>query len=141
MSLINCPECQKEISDKAASCPHCGYPIENNQSRTPDYIKNINGKDYDLRNIADFMNQNKKIQAIHELRVMTGLSPREVLDYLDKTNWKDLNSSALRCPMCNSSDIEAISGFKKGASALAFGAFAANTVLSKYKCKKCGHKF
>jgi hypothetical protein len=25
MALINCPECKKEISDKAASCPHCGF--------------------------------------------------------------------------------------------------------------------
>lgn len=27
MALINCPECGKEISDKAMSCPYCGYPI------------------------------------------------------------------------------------------------------------------
>ena len=27
MALINCPECGKEISDKAASCPHCGNPM------------------------------------------------------------------------------------------------------------------
>lgn len=25
MALINCPECNKEISDKAKVCPHCGY--------------------------------------------------------------------------------------------------------------------
>lgn len=25
MALINCPECGKSISDKAHSCPHCGY--------------------------------------------------------------------------------------------------------------------
>ncbi len=25
--LINCKECGHQISDKAASCPHCGYPI------------------------------------------------------------------------------------------------------------------
>lgn len=28
MALIKCPECGKEISDKAASCIHCGCPIE-----------------------------------------------------------------------------------------------------------------
>lgn len=28
MALINCPECNKEISDKAASCPNCGFPIQ-----------------------------------------------------------------------------------------------------------------
>ena len=27
MSLITCPECGKEISDKANFCPSCGYPI------------------------------------------------------------------------------------------------------------------
>lgn len=30
MALIKCPECGKEISDKAESCPHCGYPITGN---------------------------------------------------------------------------------------------------------------
>ena len=27
MSLINCPECKREISDQTISCPHCGYPM------------------------------------------------------------------------------------------------------------------
>lgn len=26
--LISCPECNKQISDKAISCPSCGYPIQ-----------------------------------------------------------------------------------------------------------------
>lgn len=25
MALIKCPECGKEISDKAKACPECGY--------------------------------------------------------------------------------------------------------------------
>ena len=28
MAIIACPECGKEISDKAKSCPHCGYVLE-----------------------------------------------------------------------------------------------------------------
>ena len=28
MALINCPECNREISDKAASCPGCGAPVQ-----------------------------------------------------------------------------------------------------------------
>ena len=27
MAMIKCPECGREISDKAASCPGCGVPI------------------------------------------------------------------------------------------------------------------
>lgn len=26
MALVQCTECSREISDKAASCPHCGAP-------------------------------------------------------------------------------------------------------------------
>ena len=25
--LINCPECSRNLSDKADCCPHCGHPI------------------------------------------------------------------------------------------------------------------
>lgn len=27
MALISCPECQHQVSTKAAACPQCGYPI------------------------------------------------------------------------------------------------------------------
>jgi len=27
MALINCSECQREVSDKAINCPNCGNPI------------------------------------------------------------------------------------------------------------------
>lgn len=30
MALINCPECNKEISNSAKTCPHCGYKFKNN---------------------------------------------------------------------------------------------------------------
>lgn len=28
MALINCPECSKEVSDKADACVHCGCPLK-----------------------------------------------------------------------------------------------------------------
>ena len=33
MALIKCPECDGTVSDKAISCPHCGYPL--NAVQTP----------------------------------------------------------------------------------------------------------
>src|SRR5438132_10229457 len=33
MALIKCPECCNEVSDKATSCPKCGYPLL--QMRSP----------------------------------------------------------------------------------------------------------
>lgn len=35
MPLINCPECQKEISDQAPACPNCGYPLHRPQVQAP----------------------------------------------------------------------------------------------------------
>lgn len=35
MALIKCPECGKEISDKAGSCPNCGMPLSNTESNSP----------------------------------------------------------------------------------------------------------
>lgn len=31
--LINCPECELMVSDKAFSCPHCGYPMKGQKRR------------------------------------------------------------------------------------------------------------
>ena len=31
--LIKCPECELQVSDKALSCPHCGYPMKESASK------------------------------------------------------------------------------------------------------------
>ena len=31
MTLMRCPECRGQVSSRAGSCPHCGYPIEGDQ--------------------------------------------------------------------------------------------------------------
>lgn len=33
MALINCPECSKEVSDKATVCPSCAFPLVKQQQR------------------------------------------------------------------------------------------------------------
>ena len=37
MALINCPECGKEVSNVAESCPHCGYPIKRHIEKQNSY--------------------------------------------------------------------------------------------------------
>ncbi len=45
MALIKCPECQNEVSDKATSCPHCGFPIHNvEKNDNPEEVKTSQGK-------------------------------------------------------------------------------------------------
>lgn len=33
MAMINCPECGKEISSNAESCPYCGSPVWKGQAK------------------------------------------------------------------------------------------------------------
>ena len=35
MALIHCPECQREISDNAMTCPGCGIPIRVPRTKAP----------------------------------------------------------------------------------------------------------
>lgn len=43
MAIINCPECQTEISDKAENCPKCGFPILTRQPQQQIVIKKEEG--------------------------------------------------------------------------------------------------
>ena len=43
--LKNCPECDLQVSDKAATCPHCGYPLKEKSRpvRAPKRMRLPNG--------------------------------------------------------------------------------------------------
>ena len=40
MTLINCPDCGKEVSDKAEACPFCGYPFTVGKKEAQQDIQN-----------------------------------------------------------------------------------------------------
>jgi ribosomal protein L7/L12 len=73
MALINCPECNREISDKAVSCPHCGCPIKN--------VNNIESDIYTLK-----LNQTPlQIKAIRIVRELFGYGLKEAKDIVDSS--------------------------------------------------------
>lgn len=45
MSLMICPECGKEVSDRAESCPNCGCPIIDNSVIASDTEESENRND------------------------------------------------------------------------------------------------
>ena len=55
MAMIKCPECGKDVSDKAKCCPNCGYPIE---SLIPNGIVKIK---VSALNAASGLNGNQKV--------------------------------------------------------------------------------
>lgn len=58
--LVKCPECELQVSDKASTCPHCGFPLQPNiKPRKP---RNKNNKRRRLPNgfgqISEIKNRN-----------------------------------------------------------------------------------
>ncbi|GHE68087.1 hypothetical protein GCM10019059_29940 [Camelimonas fluminis] len=43
MSLISCPECGRQISDRAPACPGCGYPVADDSAARPDRVVGVAG--------------------------------------------------------------------------------------------------
>lgn len=41
MALIACSECKREVSDKAAACPHCGAPTGGTQPSLGSYYNDV----------------------------------------------------------------------------------------------------
>lgn len=44
MALIKCPECNHEVSEKAPTCPKCGYPINREMVETEEDRVRVRGK-------------------------------------------------------------------------------------------------
>lgn len=43
MSIIKCPECDKEVSDTAKTCPNCGYQLVDKVAKTLDTLGIVGG--------------------------------------------------------------------------------------------------
>ena len=53
MALIKCPECNKEVSDTAETCPHCGYRFKKpTPIPTTTYYSNIVESDHKMEQIG-----------------------------------------------------------------------------------------
>lgn len=69
--LITCPECELQVSDKALSCPHCGFPIQ------PDKVKrkprNKNNKRKRLPNGFGQISEIKKKNLRNRFRAMVSV--------------------------------------------------------------------
>lgn len=153
MALIKCPECGKEISDRATSCPNCGYPM---------VAKNhciINGididcsfifNDYDIElkqmEMADKTNLDMKIadQIVIEWSAQGKIPPvfNGKVSTWEEDNKKILSqqSNTPKCPTCGSTNIQKISGTKRWLSTGLFG-LASSDVGKSMVCRSCGYKW
>lgn len=71
--LTKCPECELQVSDKASTCPHCGYPLnveaKKKRKSSPKRMKLPNG----FGSITELKDGNRRNR--FRVRVCVGKTP------------------------------------------------------------------
>lgn len=105
MSLIKCPECGKEVSDKSQNCIHCGYPINSHKV----IMENINGVDYDVSFLADMsLSQWEKLGKMLEITgndFENAMKAKEIVLKYHPTKTVE-ESRKPHCPTCQSTNLK-----------------------------------
>lgn len=132
--LIKCPECGKEVSDKAVNCIHCGYPLQPVQTpqkvtMTPPPVKRAAVK------------RCSKCGAMYpaddEACPSCGKSGGKIMkEHHSTTPTDEKPTPIIKCPTCGSTDVERISAMTKAVNIWAFGLFG-NKRNKQFKCKSC----
>ena len=146
MALIKCPECGKEISNKAKCCIHCGYPLDEVSSNE---YKDILTREC-LNEKEDTHNFSQKINSSFDKINYTQKQPETLRDLVQKRDSETKNIEIIesqpiskpvpKCPTCGSTNIEKISTTKKAVGFVAVGIFSSNFGKTM-RCKQCGYKW
>ena len=143
MSLIQCPECGKDVSSEAENCIHCGYPLKQETI--------INGIAYDLSNELKLVLEERTIEAIKSLREKTGLGLADSKRIVDNMvsckkcpsifNFdEDATSTIPHCPTCGSTNIEKITTTSKAVNTALFGIFGTKRHKT-FHCNSCKYEW
>lgn len=144
MALINCPECGKEISDKADKCPNCGCPNEefNKPKELPPEERP------EMFNCVDCgrplpVGIDKCIYCNHVYGKVTS-------DDILREQYTGISGTkGMRCPKCGSNKIRIENGiplWKKAFDIVVIGGIMPTTKAEyrkgmSYICKSCGCKW
>lgn len=146
MALINCPECGREVSDKAPACIHCGCPLTILEKNT---ICEIRGQKYDLsKALEQYKNHPKNLTITREaIEKITPLAFGDAVDlarlikenngvptsYIPKYR---LTIDNPKCPHCKSTEIKKLDALDRAVSVGILG-LGSNKINKSFQCKKC----
>ena len=128
MALINCPECNKEISNKAQACPHCGCPINLNigysiyitgyrdtDTAVSAGLKEVLDIDLDYENVVKILNNLPykicECNTQEEAEMLAKKLDRWWInvDVVDSNgNSININTNITLCPKCSSTNIQIV---------------------------------
>lgn len=163
MALVRCPECGREVSDRARSCIHCGFPMnepitqKTYEDIRPNNICIINGTRYDLSDLKDYVldeQRNKEVnphdKAWELMKIIPGFTGPDAFRLMAEIqNTRCVPNSfytssaasnayvddTVRCPKCRSSSV--VTG-QRGYSMM-WGFMGSNRTMNR--CAKCGYKW
>lgn len=145
MSLINCPECGKEISNRSEICINCGYPIKKTN------ICNVNGNEYDLSflldesystlyKVRDLIQISKSDIAHVKPEVEKIIQENKIPSFLSLPTKQSNPSTQVTCPYCHSTNVKKITATSKAGSVALWGIFS-QKVKKNFHCNNCKSDF
>lgn len=147
MALIKCPECGKEVSDKALTCIHCGCPLVKKNHCIingvdvdcsfvfdPKYSMNFKGYLMLCETNLDTKVANKIVEEWSKSGVIPPVFNGKISTYKeDRRKESEEYNSQLHCPKCGST---AITTGARGVNWF-WGFIGANKTVNR--CGKCGY--
>nr|DAP78965.1 MAG TPA: hydrogenase/urease nickel incorporation protein [Bacteriophage sp.] len=147
MALINCPECGREISDKALSCPGCGCPAS--EFKAADEPQDTRSE---VEKVADEIFWEKPSDSWKNAKILakrTGIPFTEACGIMNTryAEWRKRKkrgeySDTQYCPVCGSSNIEdeyiLISSM---GSMDKYGSIGLSETVCMKKCNMCRNKW
>lgn len=136
--LIKCPECGKEISDKAEVCIQCGYPIKEYMVKNKYEIAakqqcpKCNSVDWEIRESSGRMFCNKCAKEVIIDQEQYNFHFKKINE--QKQQQATLDSNKPHCPKCNSTNIQMVP--RKWSL---FSGFMTNKI--DRVCANCKHKW
>lgn len=147
MALIDCPECKKQISDKAITCPNCGYPIVQKNHCI------INGVDIDCSFVFnDYDLELRQMEMADKTNLDINVADKIVAEWSSTgkippvfngkiSTWEEDHKKAIqqsqqnvpKCPKCNST---AITTGARGVSWF-WGTIGSSKTVNR--CANCGY--
>lgn len=148
LALIKCPECNKEVSDKAVSCPNCGFPISSTQNSVEAPMKKycVSTKKYVTKDLLDQISksmtsknivfQSQTDVLVNDIGYNDALAIKNKLQYYNiRAEVKEAIIDIVLCPRCNSSQIGVVN---RGHNAI-LGWWGSGDPQNV--CQKCGYKW
>ena len=171
MALMNCPECQCQVSDKAAACPHCGFPFSDRKPEelylvklTGDFGVDVGEDTKAINALKSASNSRCKLESADLISTLDSFPKEQALavqQRLESMGYRSMLVSVdpsvnrntyerdprPHCPNCGSASVQLVSGFsfgKAAAGTILFGSGGAVAGLAgkpRRMCVSCGYRF